>query len=240
MPRSRNNPGFDRDKLEEEILKTVVELFNCGANRNHDVSYIADELDMSALKARKLLITAGDRSGRVYYSTALSAAIQRLKAEGMSNTEIATQVGLSHASVIGYLPYSKTVYGMREVSADAERVKRFRVRKALCEAYTDEITGMTKEEEEEYLWDILTQLSGCIFHTAGRGQKPGVKFRFSIKGGEMKVDRKEKTITKATVFYAYWKAKDMGIVKGPKALGVPGADSYLLPVFLRLGVCQTG
>lgn len=240
MPKSRKNPGFDRDKLEEEILETVVELFNCAANRTHNVSYIADELDMSALKARKLLITAGDRSGKIYYSTTLSAAIQRLKAEGLSNTEIATQVGLSHASVIGYLPYSKTVYGMREVSVDAERVKRFRARQALCAAYKVEIIGKSKKEEEEYLWEVLKQLSGCIFHTAGRGHKSGVKFRFGVKGGEMKVDRKEKTITKATVLYAYWKAKDMGIVKGPKALGVPGAHSYLLPVFLRLGVCQTG
>ncbi len=239
MPRSKKNPDFDRDKLEEEILKTVVELYNCEENRNHDVSYVAEELGMSALKARKLLITAGERFGKVYYSTALSAAIQSLKAEGKSNAEIASLVGLSHASVIGYLPYSKTVYGMREVSADAERVKRFRDRQVLCATYMDAIAGMPKSEEEEYLWSVLIRLSGCVFHTAGRGQKSGVKFRFNIKGGEMKVDRKEKTITKATVLYAYGKAKSMGIVKGPKALGVPGAHSYLLPIFLRLCVCRT-
>ena len=61
MPRPKNNPTFDPEKLEEEVLKSVVELFNAPDNPNHDVAYIADELQISDLKARKLLITAGER-----------------------------------------------------------------------------------------------------------------------------------------------------------------------------------
>ena len=46
MPRPKNNPSFDPAKLEAEVLKTVVELFNAPDNPNHDISFIADELQM--------------------------------------------------------------------------------------------------------------------------------------------------------------------------------------------------
>lgn len=52
------------------------------------------------------------------------------------------------------------------------------------------------------------------------------------------MDRKEKSITRATVDLAYQKVLEMGgIVEGPKKLGVFGA-SYLYPVFVRLGVIR--
>ena len=54
----------------------------------------------------------------------------------------------------------------------------------------------------------------------------------------MFVDRKEKSITKATIMLAFQKAlqiqNEQGCVSGPKKLGSFGA-SYLYPIFLRIG-----
>ena len=68
-------------------MKTVIELFNSKDNPNHDISFIADELQISDLKARKLLITAGERDKHIYYSSPLADQIQTLRAEGRSLKE---------------------------------------------------------------------------------------------------------------------------------------------------------
>ena len=242
---SGKRAAFDREKLEKEVLDAVVKLFNSRENEQHDISFVADALGISALKARKLLITAGERNRTVYYTSPLTEQIRELCAQGKTAREIGNTVGLSHASVIGYLPYSKTVYSMREISRDAQRIRRYRERVRLCGEYVDHVSGMESAQEEDYLWQTLVRLEGCVFRTSGRNGKGGVKFTYSIKlrkdgtpGGELKVDRKEKTVTRASVMLAYKKAKTMGVVPGPKALaGVFGA-SYLYPIFLRLGVCR--
>ena len=66
----------------------------------------------------------------------------------------------------------------------------------------------------------------------------GLKFSYKIHGGEMIVDRKAKSITKSSIILAFQKARKMGVVKGPKALGNVFGASYLYPVFLRFGVCR--
>ena len=67
-----------------------------------------------------------------------------------------------------------------------------------------------------------------------------MRYKYEIRGGEMFVSRKKKSITKATVVMAFSKTKhiqaEQGFVGGPKAIGTFGA-SYLYPVFLRLGIC---
>ena len=88
------------------------------------------------------------------------------------------------------------------------------------------------------LWDILTTHQAEQFATCGRGSLPGKQFTYTIKGGEMFISTKEKSITKASVIMAYQKAlalqKQEGCVIGPKKIGTFGAN-YLYPIFLRLG-----
>jgi len=88
------------------------------------------------------------------------------------------------------------------------------------------------------LWDILTTHQGEQFATCGRGSLPGKQFTYTIKGGEMFISTKEKSITKSSVVMAYQKAlliqSTKGCVTGPKKIGTFGA-SYLFPIFLRLG-----
>lgn len=54
----------------------------------------------------------------------------------------------------------------------------------------------------------------------------------------MIVDRKAKSITRASIDLAFQNARKMGGVEGPEVLGSVYGASYLYPVFLRLGVCR--
>ena len=51
-------------------------------------------------------------------------------------------------------------------------------------------------------------------------------------------EARKQSISRSTVELRYQRAREMKVVKGPKALGIPGAGSYLYPLFLRLGACS--
>lgn len=89
-------------------------------------------------------------------------------------------------------------------------------------------------ELDDSLWNALLEFQRCSFQTA-----KGFNFTYEIRGYEMFVDRKEKSVTRATVNMAFHKALEIqrtqGKVTGPKKLGTFGA-SYLYPVFIRIGV----
>lgn len=101
-----------------------------------------------------------------------------------------------------------------------------------------EIEKIREEQEQnpgfERLWREMEALAGEPFRTA-----KGLAFAYTVRGGELFFDRKEKSVTKATVKAAYRRALELealGVkVTGPKKLGVFGA-SYLYPIFVRLGV----
>ena len=120
---------------------------------------------------------------------------------------------------------------MEELSTNAERTRLFRERKAACESFSKKIEGLDVEKKDCVLWETVTFLQGCVFFTA-----KGLKFTYKIKGGEMFVSRKEKSITQATVFKAFHKALELGeLATAPKKLGTFGA-SYLYPIFVRLQI----
>ena len=112
------------------------------------------------------------------------------------------------------------------ISIKAERQKQYRVRKRN--------NDRTDAEKEEKLWQELIYLQGCLFTTS-----KGLDFTYKIHGGEMFVDRKEKSITRATVMKTYGKVVELeGEVKGPKVLGTFGA-SYLYPIFVKMGLIKS-
>lgn len=87
---------------------------------------------------------------------------------------------------------------------------------------TADTSGYTQAETE--LWEKIAKKQDTVFRT-----KKGLEFRIEIKGNELFVDRRKKSVTRASVNIAYRKwleDKDCG----PKALGVFGA-SYLWSVF---------
>lgn len=90
------------------------------------------------------------------------------------------------------------------------------------------------DPEEAELWSKIVAHAGDVFTTSGRGKRPGIPFKYTIRGAEMFVSTRSKSITRSTVLLAYRKVKGKE-VSGPKAIGVHG-DSYIYAVFKALGV----
>lgn len=94
--------------------------------------------------------------------------------------------------------------------------------------------GMAQAVLEDALWDALVLLAGKSFETAKH-----LNYSYSIKGYEMFVSRKDKSITRSTVNLSLWNAMELqkaGLpVSGPKKLKTFGA-SYLYPIFMEIGV----
>lgn len=84
--------------------------------------------------------------------------------------------------------------------------------------------------EENAAWEKIASAAGKAFFTA-----KGLSFCYAVRGNELQIDRKEKTVTRATVIRAYRRVKELGgHVCGPREMGVFGA-SYLYPVFAYFG-----
>lgn len=83
---------------------------------------------------------------------------------------------------------------------------------------------------EEQLWRTLELFQDEVYYTAKK-----LQYHYSIRGNEMFVTRKDKSITRATVRLGMENALKLGrMIAGPKKLGCFGA-SYLYPVFIQIG-----
>ena len=98
-------------------------------------------------------------------------------------------------------------------------------------------TALSKKDYktiESKLWKVLLLYQEEIFRTA-----KGLSFTYRIKGNEIFISRKEKSVTRASVDMALKKAlehQENGVkITGPKMLKSFGA-SYLYPIFIEIGV----
>lgn len=97
----------------------------------------------------------------------------------------------------------------------------------------EENEKLTTIMDVDTLWKMLEERQGTVFYTAKK-----LPFQYAIRGGEMFVDRRSKSITKATFANALQKiAERPEAIKGPKALNVFGAP-YVWAVFLTLGIVK--
>lgn len=227
---------FD-DANRQQIMEQVVKLYQVQKEIDYRVSLrgIADECGITPLKVRKLLITAG------VYENDISREIATLWKEGKTTWEIQEQTGLSAASVHSYLPYSRTIYGKR-ISVPQEWEQALQNRQQIDSLLIQEVNSLKENTDwkkvpsslDQLLWDAILLFQSHSFTTA-----KNLKFTYSIKGNEMFVSRKDKSITKATILLAFHKAMELqrggNGIAGPKKLGTFGA-SYLFPIFLQLGV----
>lgn len=118
----------DAEKKIQEYFDAVSESYHhpkAGEENpdNSDVKTLqalAREFGLSRIKIRKILITTGDlRYG-------ITKEIQSLLKEGKDPETI---LDMSRSTINSYLPYSKNIYNLDEVSAAAERTRRYRERK---------------------------------------------------------------------------------------------------------------
>ena len=138
--------------------------------------------------------------------------------------------------------------GRKEMSggqngSDEWSLQRQQATELLSEAVSGFLSCSGEESEWQELmgtrlWAALSAFQGVHFYTARN-----LAFTYMIRGNEMFVSRKDKSITRATVEIAFQRAvklqKNEGLVSGPKKLGTFGA-SYLYPVFLHLGMIRSG
>ena len=256
MGRPKKKPDYDSTKVDQSLLDKTVEIYKTVLDENEKsssklpadsyqlIEKAAKELEISAMKMRKLLITAG------CYENDTSRLIARLSAEGKTIDEIGQAAGLRRASVNGYLPYKKVIYKNAESSVGADRIRLYRDRKNSIAKLQAEVKKITSAESfdlldcddnifaeaDMLLWNALEAHEGYKFTTA-----KGLDLKYVVKGGELFINRKEnsKSLTKSSVFMAFHNGiklqyKD-GYVKGTKKLGTFGA-SYLYTIFMKFGI----
>ena len=83
------------------------------------------------------------------------------------------------------------------------------------------------------VWKLIEEKEGQSFKTFS-----GLEFSFKVKGHEIFISRKDKSITFSSVKKSLEEVEKLnGIASGPKKLGVFGA-SYLYPIFIEIGVIK--
>ena len=194
--RPRKKPDYDRYGLINDLLEKAVDLFgepfDDRKERSKDapsIRDVANAMDTTPLKVRKILITTG------HYSTDLSRKVQSLREQGCSIQQIMKQTGLKRASVHAYLPYSKGSYNLSETTLYAEHGKAYRKRKNVCERLRWKLDS---PDVEEYLWDAIVAFADYPFKT-----ETGLPMKYTVEGGEIFFNRKEKSVTRATVMRAF-------------------------------------
>ena len=148
MGRKQKHPehAAESQRLMNSLLDEVVSLWT--SEEEPELKAVAEEVEISPSKLRKLLITAGERDHTPYFSSPMADAVLRMSREGKSVAEIQAATGLSYTSVQGYLPH-KSVYGLDTMSAECERIRLYRARKR---AVSDLHDHLFLPDASVYLW----------------------------------------------------------------------------------------
>ena len=81
----------------------------------------------------------------------------------------------------------------------------------------------------ENLWEVIASLQGKTFYTA-----KGLPFVYTVKGGELFADRRERSVTRSTFERAYARIWADPTIRGPKRRNVYGAP-YVFAVLKAIG-----
>lgn len=206
MGRPRKNPEYDPKEQFEKMLEDVKEAYE-----NADsLRALAMELNMTLLKLRKLLITAG------VFTSDICMEVNRLFEEGKQIPEIMKITGLSRASVHSYLPYCRGIYNTKELSLDAKRCRVYRER-------MEKVENLQKDPRPKNLWDTLSAFEEYPFRSetnelfryrvSESGKFPKKLF---IKSGKLELTLE-------------WKEIKNGLKEEPK-------NPYIKAIFSRFGL----
>lgn len=89
-------------------------------------------------------------------------------------------------------------------------------------AFEGEITA-------ENLWQAVVSMQGLVFYTA-----KGLPFTYTVKGGELFTDRRDRSVTRSTFERAFEKICLDPRIRGPKKLNVYGAP-YVWSILKTIG-----
>lgn len=224
--RPKKKPDYNAEKQFDSFLQELSLAYEEAASMRG----LAEELHITLLKLRKLLITAG------VFTSDICTEVNELRKQGKSVPEIMKITGLSRASVQSYLPYCKGLYNAEELSVNAERCRKYCHRKEM-------IARLQELPSEDNLWQAIIAFQEYPFRTA-----TGLPFRYKIKIGkdgeynrELLIDRREKskTLSWSSVKLAFDNSRLItGVIEKPKALGDIRGISYIYPILWRFGLIQ--
>lgn len=198
-----------------------------------------------------------------------AAAIKRI-ADKLEISTVSVSVSLPYMDVVYNLPEpsanAKRCRRWKERKAAAADVETGHVEDE--ENADAEIADERSGKNTVWLWKKIIEHEGETFITSGRGSRLGTQFTYTVSrsggaggrhydGTEVEGYRNElwvttnpnspdtrklkKSISRSTVELGYKRTREMdGMVPGPKALGIPGAGSYLYPMLIRFGVIKQG
>lgn len=139
-----NKQSLAQEQLIEKIKKDYLFPSTDTADQSGHakLSYLCDKYNLSNLKLRKLLITAG------VYDTPQYRAIKELKDKGLSDAEIMERLGISRSTYNSYIPYKRGAYGLdwlpdgahdlNNCSLEAKRNRKYRKRKLVEKIRSEE------------------------------------------------------------------------------------------------------
>lgn len=206
MGRPRKNPEYDPKQQFEKMLEDVKEAYeNADSLRG-----LAMELNMTLLKLRKLLITAG------VFTSDICIEVNQLHEQGKTIPEIMKVTGLSRASVHSYLPYCRGIYNTKELSLDAKR----------CRVYRERMESVKKLQQNpipKRLWETLTAFEDYPFR---RETNELFRYRVSENG---KFPKKLFIKSGKNELTLEWKEVKNGLKEESK-------NPYIKAIFSRLGL----
>ena len=228
--RPKKKPEYNPELQFNNFLQELKDAYE----KADSLRSLADELNISLLKLRKLLITAD------VFTSDRCTEINELHQSGKKIPEIMKLTGLSRASVHSYLPYTKGIYNAAEISLNAERCRTYKIRQ-------EQVRLLHEIPSEENLWQTVIAFQEYPFKTA-----TGLPFRYKLKVGkngeynreynrELLIDRREKSKSLAwsSVVLAFENSKKVSEeVKKPKALGDIRGVSYIYPILWRFGLIR--
>lgn len=214
---------YDEEKQMAQLLECVDDCFT----QTGEIKATAEELGISSIKVKKLLIT----SGKLEYEE--TKQIQRLLAYGKKLSEIQQELGLKKSSINSYLPYSKVPYKESEISANADR----------CDLYRKRRTAVEQIRDGESLWKCITLFRKYKFYTI---EKTGFIYEVEEHGMDAEnnsiiIDQEEMMIPYSDVLEAYNRTKQMAageipVVKKLEDFGDWTGAKYLYGIFYRFGL----
>lgn len=216
---------YDPEALMQELVDTAAEIYR----EKGEIKATALELSLPPGKVKKLLITGNVLS---YPET---KQIQDFMRQGKTMAEIQYMMGLSYSTLHTYLPYTKVIYKMSEISQNAERVKTYKARKSAVDT-------LMAAPTEGHLWDCIVAFQNYTFHTVS-----GLPFSYTLKKGrngeytkELFIDRREKSksLVWSSIKIAFNKAleKSGTVFTQPKELADVRGVSYTFSLLWRFGI----
>lgn len=104
-----------KDESEELVLEMVK-----GYNAGLSIKEMAKLSEISEGKVKKILVTAGVYTSEVY------DRVKDMRLDGISDEEIAYRLDLGKSAMAMYTPYQKGIYGLKNPSKNAMKIREYR------------------------------------------------------------------------------------------------------------------